>query len=72
MFKHLHISRETPKKPPVPCYGCADRKVGCHIECGKYNTYKQESERLMSEYQKAINAERIRTGYFCEQRSKQR
>ena len=26
----------------APCYGCADRTVGCHAECEKYATWREE------------------------------
>lgn len=25
----------------VPCYHCADRYIGCHSECDKYNEWKE-------------------------------
>lgn len=31
--------------PKVPCKNCSERKVGCHSDCKKYLTYKNEMER---------------------------
>lgn len=30
-------------KPQAPCKDCKDRHSGCHSECEKYKTYKDES-----------------------------
>lgn len=36
----------------TPCRGCAERMVGCHIECVRYFEYKMR---------KAVEAIRLRT-----------
>ena len=28
----------------VPCYGCAERKIGCHGNCPRYAEYRAERE----------------------------
>ena len=30
------------KEPQAPCLFCDDKKVGCHINCEKYNNFKIE------------------------------
>lgn len=29
------------KKNNAPCFGCVDRRVGCHSGCEKYSKYTQ-------------------------------
>lgn len=29
----------------TPCLNCADRQIGCHGKCKKYDLYKEELER---------------------------
>jgi len=30
------------KEPKAPCYGCTDRKVGCHSKCEKYIQFHKD------------------------------
>ena len=38
------------------CYGCTDRKVGCHSKCEKYKAYKEKHD--------AINAKMAHERYM--------
>lgn len=29
-----------------PCLGCAERTLGCHSQCKKFNAYKQKVEEV--------------------------
>ena len=29
-------------KPKTPCYGCTERSVGCHGQCGRYKGYREK------------------------------
>ena len=29
-------------KPKTPCYGCTERVVGCHGQCGRYKGYREK------------------------------
>lgn len=31
-----------------PCKGCTERKVGCHSQCDKYITWKEDWDRCMN------------------------
>lgn len=37
----------------APCYGCTDRRVGCHAKCDKYQAYHAERVKVYEENRKA-------------------
>lgn len=46
-----------PSNPP-PCYGCQERVLHCHSNCGKYAEFKAKEEAInqaRAEYKKGIS-----------------
>lgn len=46
------------RKPKGPCLDCADRCVGCHSECEKYISWKEEYGKAKLEHINATRSER--------------
>lgn len=47
-----------------PCYGCKDRKIGCHSKCKKYKEYddknkKRRKQRLDDMYSSGVSRDRL-------------
>lgn len=39
-----------------PCKGCAERAVGCHAVCEKYQAYRAE---MLEQYDKRLNSSEV-------------
>ena len=39
----------------APCKGCQDRRVGCHGECEKYQTFRAENQKRLEQRQKELD-----------------
>ena len=47
------------------CKDCPDRFIGCHSTCERYISAKKEHDRLMKEYRKGDDADRVlQRGYY--------
>lgn len=46
-----------------PCFGCAERYVGCHGECEKYKAWKTEYDRQRELQKEAQKEDDVRNGY---------
>lgn len=44
------------KEPQAPCLFCDEKHVGCHIECEKYNSYKEQHHK----WSEAVKAEKTK------------
>jgi len=51
MLFHFHDSS--------PCYGCADRTVGCHGKCERHSEWKQKRDSDMGERIEAAKGRNI-------------
>jgi hypothetical protein len=49
--------------PIAPCKDCTDRHVGCHGKCKKYIDWKEEKDKLHTEYIKRYMGERTIEDY---------
>lgn len=60
MSSYMVPNRHVMPRPKSPCYGCEDRKVGCHSVCDKYIQFHEariaESKHLYFTNKSAILA----------------
>ena len=33
----------------APCYGCADRRIGCHADCEQYKAFRAERDEAIAQ-----------------------
>ena len=41
---------------PAPCKRYRDKRVGCHTECGRYNTWRDSREKAKEEFMASPDA----------------
>ena len=53
--------RLTPLQPP--CKGCEARQVGCHAECGRYRSFRQEADKYIKDKQHDKDAAQLSASF---------
>lgn len=59
-----------PARVKFSCYGCKERKVGCHAECEAYKAEKEEAKKAYKAQLEYAGRNAMLNGYEKEQKRK--
>ena len=60
------------RKPPGPCKDCAERHLGCHGECEKYQKWHKEDIAVNTQIYETKNKERETARYEVERQQRKK